>query len=162
MQGKACLFPFGFHCTGMPIKVSYDIKVWPMATSQNTQASRLVDRVVAKSRTRCLNAFHRCCTPWSSCRFAQDELCFPVQFNSQPQWGNHRSLTYMHCISTLLLPSDGFEFCKSELFHGIFQACADKLQREIADFGCPPQFPKETQPAEEKQVMFCDILWYFV
>lgn len=30
------------------------------------------------------------------------------------------------------------------------QACADKLKREMEDFGYPPQFPDE-QPKEEKK-----------
>ena len=34
----------------------------------------------------------------------------------------------------------------------LLQACADKLQREIETFGCPPQFPEEIEPSEEKQV----------
>ena len=29
------------------------------------------------------------------------------------------------------------------------QACADKLQREMADFGFPPEFPREAE-VEEK------------
>lgn len=36
------------------------------------------------------------------------------------------------------------------------KACADKLQREIETFGCPPQFPIEeeaTTPVEEKDVV---------
>lgn len=39
------------------------------------------------------------------------------------------------------------------------QACADKLKREIADFGFPPKFPENAEKEETKQVeITCNIL----
>ena len=31
------------------------------------------------------------------------------------------------------------------------QACADKLKREIEDFGCPPEFPEEEEEEKKEQ-----------
>ena len=31
------------------------------------------------------------------------------------------------------------------------KACADKLKREMEDFGCPPVFPKEEEEAPPKE-----------
>ena len=32
----------------------------------------------------------------------------------------------------------------------MFQACADKLKREMLEFGCPPVFPDSVKKIEEK------------
>lgn len=32
------------------------------------------------------------------------------------------------------------------------QACADKLKREMSDFGFPPRFPQSEEKEESKQV----------
>ena len=71
LKGKRCLFPFAFHCTGMPIKVSLSTEVsGPLMASPTDHPSP----------------------------------------------------------SSLSRP----------------QACADKLKREMEEFGFPPSFPEAT------------------
>lgn len=36
--------------------------------------------------------------------------------------------------------------------YDFFQACADKLKREMDDFGFPPKFPENSEKEETKQV----------
>ena len=48
--------------------------------------------------------------------------------------------------------------------YNFLQACADKLKREMNDFGFPPTFPENSEKEEAKQVnwklSFNCILWY--
>ena len=37
----------------------------------------------------------------------------------------------------------------------LMQACADKLKREIEDYGCPPVFPSEAEKKDISNVCCC-------
>lgn len=34
----------------------------------------------------------------------------------------------------------------------IFKACADKLKREMTDYGCPPVFPETEETTPDEQI----------
>lgn len=38
------------------------------------------------------------------------------------------------------------------IYINFLQACADKLKREMNDFGFPPKFPENSEKEEAKQV----------
>ena len=38
------------------------------------------------------------------------------------------------------------------VYEFFFQACADKLKREMDDYGFPPKFPENSEKEEAKQV----------
>jgi len=48
LNGKRCLFPFAFHCTGMPIMVGYTARLaWCYGTAVFVAGQWLHDRSVA-------------------------------------------------------------------------------------------------------------------
>lgn len=95
--GKNVLFPQGFHCTGMPIKVCAGAHSAPPPSRQWLRA--ICDYVSTMSRAGRWGIWYAC---GSSC-----------------------------CAA--------------------LQACADKLAREIATFGNPPQFPSGDDAAVQPE-----------
>ena len=62
----------------------------------------------------------------------------------------------MHCssVSAVLTKSLNLTvfLLTVHVYEFFFQACADKLKREMDDYGFPPKFPENSEKEEAKQV----------
>jgi hypothetical protein len=136
--GKRVLFPQGYHCTGMPIKVG----------DQAQRAACSVQRA-ARSKVHMLY-------PSGSARDAPLVSRRPHTCSYDGASVSRRRRR-PNTAAAVLAAAGAARRGRSPLCacargrpcHAHPQACADKLDRELKTYGCPPQFPSEDDAADE-------------